>query len=69
MSQLKPIPIKNIKVTNNNDDYIEDLLDNIEDIVYRAKTGREDPLLAIRMIEEQLANYIINVINKYEGEQ
>lgn len=36
------------------------LLNNIEDILCRAKTSREDPIRTIQIIQEQLINYCIN---------
>lgn len=37
-----------------------DLLNNIEDILNRAKTGREDPVRTLELIQENLINYCIN---------
>ena len=74
MSQLKPIIYNdNTYVIDERNNYVHDyvdelnLLNNIEDIIHSAKTNKENPLCTITMIEEQLANYIINCINKYEG--
>lgn len=33
------------------------LLSKIEDIVCRAKTGREDPIVTIQIIKEQIIRY------------
>ena len=67
MSQLKPI--KYDERNNHIHDYVDELnlLNDIEDLIHNAKTNKENPLCTIKMIQEQLANYIINCVNKYEG--
>lgn len=69
MSNLKPIRYNDDTcVIIEHYDYADELnlLNDIEDLIHSAKTNKENPLCTIKMIQEQLANYIINCINKYE---